>query len=156
MKSQLVTTLLQQLEAELAPLRLAAAAAHEAATSEESKPENQYDTRALEASYLASAQKQRVSGLEFTIRTLRELPLRTGMPAVAPGALVEAEESGQIRWFFFFPLAAGAVVEIQGKRVSVIGQESPVGRALLGKAAGDTVEITAGRESREYEIVSVD
>lgn len=154
MKAKVIAAILKNLRSEHEQLSRAAAAAHDAATNEESKPENQYDTRALEASYLASAQKQRVSALDFSIRTLEELPL-SKVSAAGPGTLLEVNVEDQTRWFFFYPLAAGVVVEVEGRRISVIGQESPVGKALLGKSAGDSVEISGPAGKKEYEIVSL-
>ncbi len=49
-KAELLTTIIQTLEADLALFFAAAKAAHEAATHEECAPDNKYDTTALEAS----------------------------------------------------------------------------------------------------------
>lgn len=156
MKSAVVAAVLTKLDEELIQLRLSAKAAQSAATDEENKPENEYDTRALEASYLADAQKQRVLMLERAIKALREGPELGKVSTVTSGALVEAECDGQSRWFFLLHAAAGVVVEVAGKKVSVLGHESPAGQALLGKSAGDTVEIGGPGGKKEYEIVSVE
>src|SRR5687767_406927 len=66
-KQALVTALLAKLEAELANMTKAANTAREAATHEEAKPENDKDTRALEASYLAAGQAERVRDLEAAL-----------------------------------------------------------------------------------------
>lgn len=52
-KRALIKKIVAQLEAELALLTKAARSAHAEATHESSKAENKYDTRGLEASYLA-------------------------------------------------------------------------------------------------------
>ena len=59
-KAKLVETILKSLEKDLEVLREAEKSTREAATHEESKPENEYDTRGLEASYLAGAQSKRI------------------------------------------------------------------------------------------------
>src|SRR5690606_28022446 len=73
MKQEILAALRIQAEAELTQLKAAAAATHDAATNEESKPENQYDTRALEASYLADAQAKRVMEMEEVLHSLRSV-----------------------------------------------------------------------------------
>jgi transcription elongation GreA/GreB family factor len=155
LKSAVVAAVLAKLEQELIQLRISAASAQKAATDEENKPENEYDTRALEASYLADAQKQRVLALERAVKALQDGPPLGTFSIVTTGALVEAECDGQSRWFFLLPAAAGVVVEVAGKKVSVLGHESPAGQALLGKSAGDAVEIGGPGGKKEYEIVAV-
>ena len=58
-KSSLVDHIKKQLTEDFEILKAAALATYEDATHEESKPENEYDTRGLEASYLAGAQGKR-------------------------------------------------------------------------------------------------
>ncbi|MGE3260631.1 MAG: GreA/GreB family elongation factor [Bacteriovoracia bacterium] len=156
MKAAVVAAVLAALQKELAQLKVAAASAQDAATNEENKPENQYDTRALEASYLADAQSQRVQGLERAVKALRDAPPLGKFTSVTTGSLVEVSAEGQSRWFFLLPAAAGMVVEVAGKKISVLGHESPVGLALLDKSAGDAVEVRGPGGLKEYEIVSLE
>src|SRR3954468_24380675 len=74
-KRAIVTTLIEKLDTELANMRRAAKDAREAATHEEAKPENDKDTRALEASYLAGAQAARVRELEVSIKLANGMEL---------------------------------------------------------------------------------
>ena len=71
MKAALLKQLAAKLEAELATIRAAAQATHAAATHPDAKAENKYDTRGLEASYLAGAQQERVAELEATLDAIR-------------------------------------------------------------------------------------
>ncbi len=57
-------------------LKEAALATYEAATHEESKPENEYDTRGLEASYLAGAQAKRTAEIEELLIILKHLDVK--------------------------------------------------------------------------------
>src|ERR1700741_1941186 len=75
-KQKLLQSVITQLEEELGRALAAAKASHEAATAEENRPENQYDTRALEASFLARGQAARISELEHGIKVLRDLPMK--------------------------------------------------------------------------------
>lgn len=156
MKPAVVAAVIAKLSEELNHQRLSAKAAQDAATGEESKPENQYDTRALEASYLADAQSQRVNALERAVKALQEMPSLGKFSAVNTGSLVEVSVDGLQKWFFLLPAAAGMVVEVAGHKISVLGHESPVGRALMGKAPGDSAEVTVPGGKKEYEIVSLE
>ena len=59
-KTHLQTLIIDKLQADLAVAKDALKASHEAATHAESKAENKYDTRGLEAAYLADGQRKRV------------------------------------------------------------------------------------------------
>src|SRR3954451_22195157 len=104
-KRRLVDTIQIHLAEELATLMQAAKAAHEAATHEESKAEDQHDTRGLEASYLAGAQAQRAAELHAQLLMWKHLPVREyGSNDVAcPAALVELEfQGGKATRAFYF------------------------------------------------------
>ena len=75
-KRDLVDKVVQQLTAEFQNLFKAARAAHAEATHEQSKAENKYDTRGLEASYLARGQSRQAAELEQAIAKLRALQVR--------------------------------------------------------------------------------
>jgi len=156
-KRDLVRRLKEELDREIEVLERAARSAHEAATHEESRPENDKDTRAVEAAYLAGAQADRARDLERTKRELSFLPLRAFReedPIVA-GALIEVELDGKRCHYFLAPSGGGLRVEIEGVTVQVIPPPSPMGRALLGRTAGDVVELRAEGRTREGEILEV-
>ncbi len=73
----------------------------EAATHEENKPENKYDTRGLEASYLARAQSERVIDLKTLRNGIESLKVRNFNSAerVALTAVTILESDGKELWF---------------------------------------------------------
>ena len=73
--------LLAALDENCAMLESTLNAVVDAATNTESKPENKYDTRALEASYLAGAQQERLNEMKgmrrvFASTELKSCPIR--------------------------------------------------------------------------------
>ena len=60
-KSALLRKIIEHLTKDLAVYHKAARAAHAEATHEQSKAENKYDTRGLEASYLARGQSRQAA-----------------------------------------------------------------------------------------------
>jgi transcription elongation GreA/GreB family factor len=141
--------------------RTAAQAQHHTqrgATHEESRPENDKDTRALEASYLARGQAQRVIELERSLHLLGALELRSfgAESAAALGALVQLEDAeGRATYFFIAPSGGGLDLEVGALHVRVVTPESPLGHTLIGRRPGECVEVRTPRGSREYEIVSM-
>ena len=157
MKRELIRQLQAELGRELLVLKQAALASREAATHEEARPENDKDTRAIEAAYLAGAQADRVRELERTVNALEFLPLRAFGPAdpILAAALVEVDLDGERLHYFIAPQGGGLQANLDGKRILVITPQSPIGVALLGKTAGDVVEVQTKNGLREYEIVRV-
>lgn len=146
-----------QLESELAVVLRAAEAAREAATHEESKPEDSHDTRGLEASYLAGAQAGRAEELKRLVTVYRHMELREfkeGEP-IAPGALVELDLDGRRSHYFLVAEGGGLSVSAGGQKVLVITPQAPLGEALLGHKSGEGVEVEVQKALREYEIVSI-
>src|SRR4051812_35772550 len=96
-KKRLVQQLVVEVRRELAVVKRAALSAREAATHEEAKPENDKDTRAIEAAYLASGQSERIRSLERVANALEFLPLRPfgEDEPISAGALVAMERDGE-------------------------------------------------------------
>jgi transcription elongation GreA/GreB family factor len=136
------------LAADLAVRERAYQVAREGATHEEAKPENDKDTRALEQSYLARGEAQRIDELRSglaQIRALRPRPAGAGAPA-AIGAIVYTEdEDGAESIHWLAPYGGGVKLEAG---VQVVTPRSPLGRALLGAHAGDEREIAIGGRRR--------
>ena len=72
-KSAVLDSILARLDTELEALMRGARASFAAATDPDSKAENKYDTRTLEASYVARGQAQRVEELQQALRGFRDL-----------------------------------------------------------------------------------
>jgi transcription elongation GreA/GreB family factor len=156
-KQDLLQSVVRLMEAELLKARAAAGSAHEAATAEENRPENQYDTRALEASFLARGQAIRVAELEHSIKVLRELPLKPlgNQDPVQTGALVRVECDGFQHLHFVLPSGAGLQVSSGQNKISIVTSNSPLGTELLGKRVGDSFVFRRGATNKEYEVVSI-
>jgi hypothetical protein len=156
-KRAVVDSLLSALRGEIAVLARAAQNTREAATHEEAKPENDKDTRSIEAAYLAGAQAERVRELERLAQVLSTLELRVfgaGDPITA-AALVELSCEGGTLCCLLAPQGGGRRATVAGVEVQVVTPPSPLGRELLGKSTGDVLTLTTKGRPREYEIVDV-
>lgn len=157
-KAKIVSEILQKLESDLANLVASAKAAHTAATHEESKAEDKYDTRGLEASYLAGAQSKRAAEIQSMISDYRNLelkPFKAGA-TVAVGALVEVEHQGKASSYFLCLRGGGYAVTVDAKNVNVISVTSPLGEELVGRKVGEEFEVTlANGTRRDYEIIAL-
>ncbi len=156
-KTQLLQTLVACLEEERDALLKSAERTRQAATHEEARPENDKDTRALEASYLARGQAKRVEESNETITRLRFLSLKTftAEEPIDMTALVELEAEDETFHVFLLPVGGGSRVEFEGHTVRVVTPAAPLGRALLNRETGDDFELQVARQKKQYVVVSV-
>ncbi len=155
-KLELIKKFQEKTAADLAVLTQAALAAHGAATHAESKAEDKYDTRGLEASYLAGAQSKRAMELQEMLDLFHHLDLKefNASTKIASTALVELDCDGQKAYCLLMPKGGGQSVVYEGKTVQCITPQSPLGELLLGAKVGDQISVTVKGVLRDYDIVS--
>ncbi|ALC15025.1 GreA/GreB family elongation factor [Desulfuromonas soudanensis] len=157
-KEPLRQRIIEQLAADLELFLQAARAAHEAATNAENLPDNEYETLALEASYVAQGQANRAQEIRMALESYKALELRPfgdGEP-IRLGALVTLEgEDGRFRTVLIGPEAGGLKVFDGNREIIVITPSSPLGQELLGRIEGDQVTTGVGDTMRDYEIIAV-
>ena len=155
-KNSLLNQLIEQAKKELDALESAALATHSYATDQEFKSESKYDTRALEASYLAEAEAKRVEELKLEIQILEEVDVDASAKygEISIGALVELSFNNIVKKYFLIPTAGGTVLDVDGEQVVVVSVFSPIGDAMLGLKAGDDFEVETPKFNRTYQIVS--
>ncbi|MEO6787263.1 MAG: GreA/GreB family elongation factor [Chthoniobacteraceae bacterium] len=156
-KSIIIERIIATLTTELEGYARSARAAHAGATDEQNKAENKYDTRGLEASYLARGQSAQATEVMHAIHRYESLDLRefTAQEPIDIGALVELERSGERTVFFIGPLAGGAEVDCEGKPVLVITPQSPLGQQIIGHKQGDRFQIKIGNSNTKSHVVAV-
>lgn len=136
----------------------AAKSARAEATDPQSRAENKYDTRGLEASYLAAGQVRQVMELESAIAAFEALAVRkfTAGEGIGLGALVELRQNGAPMLYFIGPAAGGTEVQVGKLEVLVITPQSPLGGQLQGHRAGDQFELVIGGAKRRAEVLRVE
>jgi hypothetical protein len=131
----------------------AAQATYDIATHEDNKAENKYDTRGLEASYLAGAQAERVRDLKETLGIVSGFKIKNFKPdeKIAVSALINLEISEKESWILLMPKGGGQSISYEGQIIKVITPESPLGQSLVGKTAGESFTLNG----KEYQILEV-
>ncbi len=143
LKSAVLEAILTRLDSELETLTRGARASFAAATDPDSKAENKYDTRTLEASYVARGQAQRVTEVQAARHAYASLPM-TAFETIRPGSLVEIEVAGHSDHYFLGPAEGGLEIIVDGTEILLITPASPLGARLMGKAAGDRIGLPSG------------
>jgi hypothetical protein len=142
MKSVLLETIRLELKAGLERLARAAMDAHAAATDPDSKAEGKYDTRSLEASYLAAGQARQVDEMAKAVRVFETitLPDFTMDDPIGMGALVEADIRGEASLLLLVPAAGGMILDVDGQEITLLTPASKLYQSLLGKKSGDLID----------------
>jgi transcription elongation GreA/GreB family factor len=156
-KGQVVAQIRAELAKQLAVILEAAESARRNATHDDSRAEDKYDTRGLEASYLAGAQAGRaeeLKRLQHVFDHLEVKPHPKGKPAQA-GCLVTLDCDGTLGTYFLAPEGRPMTVTVGSRVVQVLTPASPLGDAVAGKKVGDFVEVEAKGGTREYEVKSI-
>lgn len=153
-KKIILEKLLELLNKELKEVEGAAQSAKKMATADDLKSEGKYDTRAIEASYLAGAQLKRVEEIKLDIQMLEDIEL-VSSDKLQLGSLALIEFNGQSRYYFLTSTSGGTLLTIDGETILVISVFSPIGNEALGLQKNDQFEVETPKENRLYKILEV-
>ena len=126
MKTKIVQELIISVKKDLQETRQAVASAKDLAQSEDFKSESKWDTRSIEAGYLAGAQEKRVKELEIELANLENLNLNQKDTAV-PGALITTQN----KLYFLTVSTGGHKIKTEQGLVHVVSMNSPIGQKLI-------------------------
>src|SRR6267142_2893025 len=121
-KADFMECIIEALHDSLAVLEKAARASHAEATHESSKAENKYDTRGLEAAYLAGGQARQAAEILKSIKVYASLSAKEfgATDAIDLSALVELETAGEVGTYFIGPCSGGLEVDYKGAEITII------------------------------------
>ena len=154
MKKRILESLIKKVKEDLALAQEASESSSEYVRDGDVKSDGKYDTRGLEAGYLAGAQMRRVEELKLELQLLEEIPVRDFSPneEVSIGALVDIEFKGQVRTYFVAPTAGGTLLNFDQTPILVISTFSPIGDAVFGTKIGEEFEVETQQETRIYKV----
>lgn len=156
-KRIILKKIIAKLTSELEVYFRAAQYARAEATHEQNKAENKYDTRGLEASYLARGQSRQAAELEAAIEEFDKLDGKKfeNTDGIGVGALVELALDREQTFYFIGSRAGGTEIVHDKKEILVITPQSPLGEQLQGKKAGETFQVKLGGETRAVQVIAV-
>ena len=139
----------------------------EAAKTLATESEKKEDGRAvIEFGSLATGQGARARAAQVDLQNLRQfyeggLPQFSRTSTIQLGAVVDVamdtNQGAEERTFILLPVGAGTELSGPGGDgfLTVITPASPVGRALLGRRVGDTIDVTVKGEPLEWQVTDV-
>jgi hypothetical protein len=143
-KAHVIAAIIASLRSDLDAATAAAKASASAASDPDSKAENKYDTRNLEASYVARGQADRVEELQQALRSFEVLQstVRPLVQTVEMGCLLTL---GADLHYFLGPTAGGTEVTVADAEITVITPASPLSQRLMGRRQGQMITLPNGR-----------
>ena len=159
-KTLLLRALVERLGDELASIESSQRAAQQVAVHPETRQEDPKDTRAIEAGYLARGLAERAETLRHACAMLAAFELRDfgEDTPIASSALVtlENESEGRRLRVFLLPMADGEAIALNGGEVRPVSPASPLGRALVGRTAGESLEVRTPAGTRAWIVTAVE
>jgi len=154
-KQEIIDQLLSKAKDDHQKAKTAFDQSREHATGADMKAEGKYDTRSIEASYIAGAQQVRLTELEQEIKLLEEISIEHINDSVSVGSLVHLLHNGSKRLYFISSTSGGHMLKIEEHVVLIISAFSPLGVELIGLISGDDFEIETSNQSRTYEVSQI-
>ncbi len=156
-KSLLLKQIVAALGESLEVLERAARASHTEATHESSRAESKYDTRGLEAAYLAGGQARQAREIMDSMKLYSSLDTRefAAGDLIDLTAVVKLETNGEPFLYFLGPKSGGVEVNFNGDEITVITPQSPLGQNLVGKKSGQSWTAKTGGSTVKYRIAKV-
>ena len=157
-KKAIVAALVEHITADMRRNMAGQQATHEGATHAEAKPENDKDTRAIEAQYLARGLAMRVEQQRDDIARLQAMRLASfdEETPIALSAVVELVDAAEAPERYFITAVGGGLrVRVEGVDLIAVTASSPMGRALLGRFVDDDITVPTPSGPRYLSVVSV-
>lgn len=154
MIDQLAERIRESLQVALREQEAAATEARDGATPSDKRD----DARtAIEFSSLAKAQGRRAQLAQDDLAVIEGFRPKKMGTGVNVGDIVEIEDGDLGRTIFLAPVGAGIELTMPGGDgyVTVVTPASPLGKALLGRKLGDTVEISVRDEDRAWTVTYI-
>ncbi len=147
MKKTIINAVIEKLEVELGRQSHANAQSNATTSMSAANADKQRDTTGYEAAFLAHGYAKHCMDLSHQLDQLREMPIEdfTGQE-VDIGALVEVEIAGDLDSYLLLHCGGGTEVEVDGRKVTVVTPDAPLGHALMGNIEAGFVELPSGAE----------
>lgn len=146
-KALIVQAILDALREEFETFRDSSKKTRNAGNDAESKAESKYDTLSIEENYLADgfaiqAQAAAQAAAAYENLSLERFDAET---PIEQGALVQIQFPDETAWFFLGPAGGGIEVTCEGREITVITPESPLGQRLFEKKIADIPPVAGSK-----------
>lgn len=152
-KETIVKLIIEKLSCELKSLTSLVGKSKAHANSNEMQAEGKYDTRKVEASYLAGGQAKRLTQIACEINLLQNMNIakKTSISITVGSCFQLNTES----IYFLSPQTGAMTINFENQAITIISLKSPIGEAALDLEVNDSFEIEAPQGNREFLIKKI-
>ncbi|MGC1479983.1 MAG: hypothetical protein WA771_05745 [Chthoniobacterales bacterium] len=138
-KAELIAAIQAALQEEFERRLSASRETRAGGNDEESRAEDKYDTLSTEQNYLADGLAKQAQSAREALDAYEKLVHRSFALSdpIDLGAAVELSLPRERAWFFLGPAGGGQELQFDGKLITIITPESPLGTQLRGRKVGD-------------------
>ena len=143
-KKLLLGKVIASLEADVAKQRESFESMRQASADAPGRMQSRYDSSKTEMGWVAQGLGRALREKEADLVSVKSTVLPDSPSAACLGCVVgmSTMSTDRTEYFFLIPGPAGSVVEHDGRRITTLTPNTPLGRALVGKRVGDVFEIS--------------
>lgn len=156
-KQNILNLIIEKLTADIKVTEQAVAMSRDTATHKDCLGSSKYETMGTEASYLAQGQGTRLLELERALNYFKQIQPESAGNTVALSTLITLDDEAGKQQYLWLAIDAGGLKVQYHKQITitVITSKSPLGRALMGKHAGESFELKLGNTLQCYEVSNI-
>jgi len=154
-KQALFDSVIAQLASDIQIVEQAVEVAIDTATHKDCLGSSKYETMGTEASYLAKGQGERLLELQRALAYFKQLKPESSKSIQLTSWVVLEDENGKSQSLLMAADAGGLKVSYDKQIVTVITPQAPLGKSLMGKTVGDTIELKFTGKTRCLEVIDV-
>ena len=135
MKTKLIEIIKKKIISELHSLEVASKSTRSYSQSDDLKSEGKYDTRAIEAKYLAEAQELRVKTIRNELAIIEKLT-NSSSRTVTIGSIVYCDNLA----YFIIPISGQGTILDEEQKIQTISFNTQLAKEMIGLEVDDSFE----------------
>lgn len=142
-KTHLKERLITMIKADIEKQRQSFESARQASIDAPGRMQSRYDTTGIESAWVADGLARALREKESNLKCLEAFQYTETATYAKIGSIVKLlpSDSPDHEYFFILPVLSGCELHENGTTITTISQETPLGRALIGKKVGEKIEV---------------
>jgi transcription elongation GreA/GreB family factor len=142
-KIHLIEKLTTMLKASIEGQQKSFESARQASVDAPGRMQSRYDTTGIESAWVADGLARALREKESNLKCIEAFRYPESAAYAKIGSIVKilSSDSPDYEYFFILPVLSGCELHENGTTITTISPETPLGRALIGKKAGEIIEV---------------
>lgn len=143
-KMNLKELLIRMIKADIEKQRQSFESARQASIDAPGRMQSRYDTMGIESAWVADGLARAIQEKVLNLKYLETFQWDESPVCVGIGSIVKilSSDSPDPEYFFILPVLSGYELCENGLTVTTLSPETPLGKVLIGKKAGEKIPVT--------------